>query len=82
MTAIVCVGFRKLLRENSVTFSDALFTAVELNCVDVLQELLVDVKDINMRHEDTGLGLLHKAAASGKAMQLAGFLAGFFGAKF
>jgi hypothetical protein len=49
-----------------VRFTDALFASVELNRVDVLQELLVDVKDVNMRHEDTGLGLLHKAAASGR----------------
>jgi hypothetical protein len=43
------------------------FSIVELNKAAALQELLHDVKDINMRHEETGLGLLHKSAASGHA---------------
>jgi hypothetical protein len=58
---------RSLIREESVKLADALFAAVELNKAAALQELLHDVKDINMRHEETGLGLLHKAAASGHA---------------
>jgi hypothetical protein len=44
---------------------DALFACIEAKKVGMLEALLQDVKDVNVRHEETGLGLLHKAAASG-----------------
>ncbi len=44
---------------------DALFACIEAQKVGMLEALLQDVKDVNVKHEETGLGLLHKAAASG-----------------
>jgi hypothetical protein len=44
---------------------DALFACIEAKKVGMLEALLEDVKDVNVKHEETGLGLLHKAAASG-----------------
>jgi hypothetical protein len=56
---------RNLIRTDSVKTMDALFACIEAQKVGMLEALLQDVKDVNVRHEETGLGLLHKAAASG-----------------
>jgi len=57
--------FRKLIAEKSVSLMEALAAAVELEQLELLEQLLEDLTDINMRCEETGLTLLHKAASTG-----------------